>query len=92
MGGDDDDRRFRVQRLDPLEDRVAIQPRHLDVGDDHGRDLALEEGKTGRAVGGGEDAMPGLLQMVFVDPPQRIVVIDEEDGGRHRHGRFLPGG
>ena len=85
-GGQQQDRDAEALAAQPSGDREPVHARHRDVEHDHVRQRALDLGEGGAAVGRGGDVVALGGQRPLEHPPDRRVVVDEQDGGLGHHG------
>jgi hypothetical protein len=72
-----------IVRLHPLRHLDAVEPVHLEVGDDDIGALHLEAGDALEAVAEAEHVVARLLERDERALPQRVVVVDDQHS---RHG------
>ena len=75
MGGHDDHRHIRVFRLDPLQQRNTVHPRHADVGHDGVGLLPRQCLEDAVGAAEGSDLDSGLFQGLFQHPANRPVIV-----------------
>ncbi|MNV69065.1 hypothetical protein D3C71_1619500 [compost metagenome] len=82
VAGDKDDRQFRVDGTQSIEQLQAIDVRHADIGYDHAVEVAVQGWKCGPRGSVCVDGHAVELQSLNVGSAQVFVVVDEDDMGR----------
>ena len=84
--GEQEDRDLEALGPDPPGDREAVEAGHRHVEHDHIGHRALDLREGGAAVCGSGDVVALRGQRALEHPPDRRVVVDEQDGGLGHHG------
>ena len=77
--GDEDDGKLGLDLERALEERHAVDLRHLEIGDDEVDVVLAEEMQTLLAVLGGQDVVAVARELRGEDLPQVRLVVDDED-------------